>query len=187
VGRLESLVSDCIVLDDEYVPVLANFVQSTWFVDRFPVAPYLSVVGLPESVETTLLRLLSLVGRRSLLLADSFEAKVISLLEPPDDPALNSRCILVPMFESKSTTRVPTDEPRIQPQAAHLRAQLLTLRLENYSRIDRQSKLTRPGRRLTRLEKVTVVNVVNVQTCNNCSECDMANGMKRTKTSISRW
>ena len=163
-GSLESLISKCVCVDEKYVPVLANFVISTWVVDRFLVAPYLSVVGLPQSGKTTLLRLLSLVCRRSLLVSDisaasfywacarfmatilidetgtagnnrvlrhmlrsgtthdvlairpnaglhSFGAKVISWLEPPDDPALNSRCILIPMFESKSSTLVEIGDP----------------------------------------------------------------------------
>src|SRR5260370_18544868 len=68
--RLESLISQCIAVDEQYVPVLADFALSTWLVDRFSVAPYLSVVGLPQSGKTTLLKVLSLVCRRSLLIAD---------------------------------------------------------------------------------------------------------------------
>ncbi len=186
--RLESLISQCVAVDEKYVPVLADFVLSTWFVDRLSVAPYLSVVGLPQSGKTTLLRVLSLVCRRSLLIADitsasfyracaqfmptilideagsirsnrtlrhilrfgttrdvlavrkncilhSFGAKVISWLEPPDDAALNSRCVLIPMFESKSTALVRADEPRVQQMAADLQAQLLRFRLENYKAV----------------------------------------------------
>jgi hypothetical protein len=70
VTGLESFIKLCIALDEKYVPVLANFVLSTWFVDRFLVAPYLSVVGLPQSGKTTLLKLLKLVCRRSLLVSD---------------------------------------------------------------------------------------------------------------------
>ncbi len=186
--RLESLISQCIAVDEQYVPVLADFALSTWLVDRFSVAPYLSVVGLPQSGKTTLLKVLSLVCRRSLLIADitsrgfyqactrfmptmlidetgtaannrtlrhilrsgttrdvfavrrdysfhSYGAKVVSWLEPPDDPALNSRCILVRMFENKSTTLVGTDEPEVQQLAAHLQAQLLRFRLENFKTV----------------------------------------------------
>jgi hypothetical protein len=61
-----------------------------------------------------------------------YGAKIISWLEPPDDTALNSRCILIPMFESKSTTLVRADEPNVQRMAADLQAQLLRFRLENY-------------------------------------------------------
>ena len=185
---LESLISQCIGVDEQYIPVLADFALSTWLVDRFSVAPYLSVVGLPQSGKTTLLKVLSLVCRRSLLIADitsrgfyqactrfmptmlidetgtaannrtlrhilrsgttrdvfavrrdysfhSYGAKVVSWLEPPDDPALNSRCILVRMFENKSTTLVGTDEPEVQQLAAHLQAQLLRFRLENFKTV----------------------------------------------------
>ena len=187
--RLESLISQCVAVDKKYLPVLADFVLSTWFVDRFSVAPYLSVVGLPQSGKTTLLRVLSLVCRRSLLIADitsasfyhacarfmstmlidetgsirsnrtlrhmlrsgttrdvlavrknqifhSYGAKVISWLEQPDDTALNSRCILIPMFESKSTALCGTDEPKMQQMAADFQAQLLRFRLENYKTVE---------------------------------------------------
>ena len=183
--RLESLVSQCVAINERYLPVLADFVLSTWLVDRLEVAPYLSVVGLPQSGKTTLLRVLSLVCRRPLLITDitsesfyhtcarfmptmlidemgsigsnrtlrrmlrsgttrdglavrknrifhCYGAKVISWLEPPDDAALNSRCVLIPMFESNSTALCRTDEAKVQKLTADLQAQLLTFRLENY-------------------------------------------------------
>ena len=182
---LESLISQCIAVDEKYVPVLANFVLSTWFVDRFLVAPYLSVVGLPQSGKTTLLRLLNLVCRRSLLVADissasfywacakfmatilidetgtagnnralrhmlrsgttrdvlairrdsgfhSYGAKVVSWLEPPDDLPLNSRCILIPMFESKGVTLLEIGNTQIRQLADSLQAQLLRFPLDNF-------------------------------------------------------
>jgi hypothetical protein len=185
---LESLISQCVSVDPKYAVVLADFVLSTWLVDRLGVAPYLSVVGLPQSGKTTLLSVLSLLCRRSLLIADitspsfyqacahfmptilideagsvdnnrtlrhilrsgtnrdvlavrrnrifhSYGAKVISWLEPPDDPALNSRCILIPMFESKSTALVRPDDPKVRQIAADLQAQLLRFRLENYKAV----------------------------------------------------
>jgi hypothetical protein len=186
--RLESLISQCIAVDEKYVSVLADFVMSTWFVDKLSVAPYLSVVGLPQSGKTTLLKLLSRVCRRSLLIADitsasfyractrfmptllideagtaannrtlrhilrsgttrdvlairkdysfhSYGAKVISWLESPDDAALNSRCVLIPMFESKSAALVRTEEPAVQQLALELQAQLLRFRFENYKSV----------------------------------------------------
>jgi hypothetical protein len=186
--RLESLISQCVAVDEKYVRVLADFVLSTWFVDRLDVAPYLSVVGLPQSGKTTLLKVLSLVCRRSLLIADvtsasfyqactrfvptilidetgsirsnrtlrhmlrsgttrdvlavrrnrifhCYGAKVISWLETPDDAALNSRCVLIPMFESKNSALVRLDEPKVQQMAADLQAQLLRFRLENYNAV----------------------------------------------------
>src|SRR6266481_6815380 len=186
--RLETFISQCVAVDEQHVAILADFVLSTWFIDRFSVAPYLSVIGLPQSGKTTLLRVLSLVCRRSLLIADitsagfyqacarfmptmlideagsirngrtlrhmlrsgttqdvlavrknrifhCYGAKVISWLEPPDDAALNSRCVLIPMFESKSTALCRTDEPKMQQLTAELQAQLLTFRLENYKTV----------------------------------------------------
>jgi hypothetical protein len=186
---LETLISQCVAVDEKYLPVLADFALSTWFVDRFSVAPYLSLVGLPQSGKTTLLKVLSLVCRRSLLIADitsasfyractrfmptmlidetatvandralrhilrsgttrdvaalrrnhtfhAYGAKVISWLEPPNDPALNSRCILIPMFESKSTALARADEPKVQQMAAQLQAQLLRFRFENYKSVE---------------------------------------------------
>jgi hypothetical protein len=186
--RLETLISQCVAVDEQHVAILADFVLSTWFIDRFSVAPYLSVVGLPQSGKTTLLRVLSLVCRRSLLIADitsasfyrscarfmptllidetatitnnrvlrhilrsgttrevvavrknhtfhSYGAKVLSWLEPPNDPALNSRCIFISMFESRSTALVRPEEPEVQQAAAGLQAQLLRFRFENYKTV----------------------------------------------------
>jgi len=186
--RLESLISECIAVDEKYVSVLADFVLSTWFVDRVLVTPYISVVGLPQSGKTTLVRVLRLVCRRSLLLSDitsaslyracarftptvlidetatvandrtlrhilrtgitrdtvavrrnqafhSYGAKVTSWLEPSNDPALNSRCIVIPMFESESTALVRTEEPAVQQLASDLQAQLLQFRFENYKKV----------------------------------------------------
>jgi hypothetical protein len=58
---LEDVISRCVAIQPKYVQVLADFVLSTWFVDRLPVAPYVAVVGLPQSGKTTLLKVLSLI------------------------------------------------------------------------------------------------------------------------------
>jgi hypothetical protein len=218
---LESLISQCIAIDEKYVPVLANFVLSTWFVDRFLVAPYLSVVGLPQSGKTTLLRLLSLVCRRSLLVSDissapfywacakflatilidetgtagnnqalrhmlrsgttrdvlairidsglhSYGAKAVSWLEPPDDPALNSRCILVPMFESERANLCGLDDPKIQQLANRVQAQLLRFRLDNFKKVH---PIPVPGDEILRprardiLRSLAAVHSQNSQRC----------------------
>ncbi len=59
-----------VALDYANLCVLALFVLSTWFVDRFEVAPYLLIVGPPQSGKTTLLNVLALLCRRSWLVGD---------------------------------------------------------------------------------------------------------------------
>lgn len=188
-SHLESLIAQCIGVESTYVSVLASFALSTWFVDRLTVAPYLSVVGLPQSGKTTLLRVLNLICRRPLLVADitsasfyracaqfmptmlideartirrgdtlrhmlrsgttrdvlsvlgsstfhAYGAKVISWLEPPDDPALNSRCVLIPMLETTRNDLRSPEDVEMEPLAATLQAQLLQFRFEHYRRVE---------------------------------------------------
>jgi hypothetical protein len=71
---LIKLIIKCVDIKYEYLPALVHFVLFTWVADRLPVAPYLSIVGLPQSGKTTLLRVLSLVCRRRLLTADTTSA-----------------------------------------------------------------------------------------------------------------
>lgn len=187
-GRVRDLLTYCLVLNEPYADILANFVLSTWVIDRLPVAPYASVVGLPASGKTTLLLVLRLVCRRSLLTADvssaalyaacgrftptllideaatqgnsrllrhllrsgttrdvvamrrnrtfhAFGAKVISWLEPPNDPALNSRCILIPMREASGANLLKPTDPRVEETAQELQKSLLQFRFEKYQAI----------------------------------------------------
>ncbi len=72
-------------LPDESVNLLSKFILSTWFPDRLPVAPYLWIVGPPESGKTTLLRFLHRVCRRAVLVGDLTAAslyQLTSLLRP---------------------------------------------------------------------------------------------------------
>jgi hypothetical protein len=184
-SRIERLLSQCVSVDAIHLQVLADFVLSTWLVDRFKMVPYLSVIGLPQSGKTTLLRVLSLVCRRPFLIADitsasfyracskfnptmlideagsvsnnpapryilragstrdvdsvqanhtfhAYGAKVLSWLEPPNDTALNSRCILIPMFETMRTDLLRPSDVHVEWEAARLQAQLLQFRFENY-------------------------------------------------------
>ena len=54
--------------------LLSSYVPYTWVADRLPTAVYLSVVGLPQSGKSTLLKLLSLLCRRALLVSDISQA-----------------------------------------------------------------------------------------------------------------
>src|SRR5262249_47700347 len=62
-------------------------------------------------------------------------AKVVCWRELPDDAALNSRCIILPMHAvNDAALRLP-DDPEIVSAAAKLQSQLLYYRLANYDRI----------------------------------------------------
>lgn len=60
----------CVDLDHLYRCWLSYWVLSTWFIERLPVAPYLALVGPPQSGKTTILRVLNLLCRRSLFTTD---------------------------------------------------------------------------------------------------------------------
>jgi hypothetical protein len=59
----------------------------------------------------------------------SYGARVVSWIELPDDPALNSRCILIPMKSCKRTNLLAPKDPRILHMAAKLQRQLLQFRI----------------------------------------------------------
>lgn len=186
--RLIDLVHRCAQIPELYDVIVASFVLSTWIVDRLAVAPYLLVVGLPQSGKTTLMQVLRLVCRRAILTADissaafyracvrftptllidetgtpgnnrflrhllrigstrdvvtmrknqtfsAYGAKVISWPEPPDDPALMTRCILIPMSETRRSDLVNPTDTRIEKLAADLRMELLQLRFDIYNSV----------------------------------------------------
>ncbi len=181
------LISRCVSVKEMDLAVLVLFVFATWFADGLAIAPYLSVVGLPQSGKTTLLRVLRLVCRRPLLTGDitsaafcracerlsptlwiddagaledrrvlyhllrmgttrevlavrknqvfdTFGPKVLCWLEPPDDAALNSRCVQIQMTEANTNLDRPTDS-ELEELAAELQAQLLDFRFENYKTV----------------------------------------------------
>ncbi|MGA8013851.1 MAG: hypothetical protein WB949_15590 [Candidatus Acidiferrales bacterium] len=85
VRRIQLLLQKCLDLEDEYPFLMACFIVSTWLIDCLPIAPYLALVGLPQSGKTTALTLLRLLCRRSLLTADITSAafyRACDLLNP---------------------------------------------------------------------------------------------------------
>jgi hypothetical protein len=183
--QIDSVLSRCIDLQEKYRFLLASFVLSTWFVERLPVAPYVALVGLPRSGKSTVLKVLSLLCRRSLLTADitsaafyrvcdrlmptllidetgtagerkqlfhllrtgisrdvialrkdqsfsAFGAKVVSWIELPNDAALNSRCVMIPLHETRRSDLKRPMDGCILEAAEDLQKQLLHYRLEKY-------------------------------------------------------
>ena len=179
------VILDCVEITPEDAILVAAFVMSTWCIESLPVAPYLALVGLPQSGKTTLLQVLNLLCRRPLLTADitsaafyevyeklsptllvdetltagkqrelfhllrtgttrgavtlrkgrSFKAsgpKVISWTELPNDAALNSRCVIIPMQETSRTDLTKPTDQKVLDATDVLRKQLLQYRLENY-------------------------------------------------------
>jgi len=62
----------------------------------------------------------------------AFGAKVVSWTELPNDPALNSRCITIPMYETRlSDLKRPTDRDIVEA-AEDLQKRLLQYRLEKF-------------------------------------------------------
>jgi hypothetical protein len=62
----------------------------------------------------------------------SYGARVVSWLELPNDAALNSRCVIIPMTSCTRTDLLTPDDPRVQRAAQKLQRQLLQFRLLNY-------------------------------------------------------
>jgi hypothetical protein len=203
ISDISQLILRCVAVSDVDASLLAHFVLSTWLIDRLPVAPYLALVGPPQSGKTTLLRVLHLLCRRSLFASDAtsvtllyachqlhptllidetssienpvalrrllrigntpgslalrhkqawnvFGAKVICWRELPDDAALNSRCILLPMHGVNDPALRLPDDPEIVSAAEALQSQLLYFRLANYDNVavrNVELKVALPARR----------------------------------------
>ena len=83
-----ALVLCCVDVNEKDAILIAAFVMSTWFIESLPIAPYLALVGLPRSGKTTLLQVLNLVCRRSLLTADITSAAFYEVYEKLDPTLL---------------------------------------------------------------------------------------------------
>ena len=62
--QIVSLLKRCLDLTNRDHGLLAIFVLSTWFIDKFRVAPYLALVGLPRSGKSTAFAVLRLLSAR---------------------------------------------------------------------------------------------------------------------------
>jgi len=183
VQQIRSIFTQCLDLDEVRSFLLSTFVLSTWFIERLPVAPYVALIGLPQSGKSAVLKVLRLLCRRALLTGDitsaalyeicdrltptllidetstigqkrvlfhllrtgntrdliamrrgrsfkAFGAKVISWIELPNDSALNSRCIQIPLCETHRTDLKRPTDPEIVRAADDLQKQLLQFRFE---------------------------------------------------------
>jgi hypothetical protein len=183
--QIDSIFSQCVDLDENHRFLLSCFVLSTWLVDRLPIAPYVALLGLPGSGKTTVLKILRLLCRRSLLTADitsaafyhicdritptllidetatvrekqalfhllrvgtnrdvvafcgdrsfnAYGAKVVCWTELPEDEALNSRCLIIPLQRSTRTDLTRPTAPEIVAAADDLQQQLLNHRFNYY-------------------------------------------------------
>jgi hypothetical protein len=90
-GRLNVLLSDLratirefMEISDRNILLIQSFILANWFPDLFNSVPYLWLIGPPGSAKTTLLRLLSCVCRRALLVGDIRAAALYQLVDSLD-------------------------------------------------------------------------------------------------------
>jgi len=77
----------------------------------------------------------NLLAKRMHRTGHSFGPKVLSSLGPPDDPALLSRCIRIPMTETSRTDLIKPTDPRLLQLTDEFQKQLLEFRLAHYKSI----------------------------------------------------
>ena len=65
----------------------------------------------------------------------AYGPKVLAWLELPNDPALNSRCIIIPTHKTTRTDLKSPNDPNVLRFAEKVRMRLLQFRLENYKRL----------------------------------------------------
>jgi len=94
-GELKELLSDLRTLIKEFVEIsdrdfllVQSFILADWFPDLFESVPYLWLIGPPGSAKTTLLRLLSCLCRRALLVGDIRAAALYQLVDSLDSTLL---------------------------------------------------------------------------------------------------
>jgi hypothetical protein len=69
-NNIDLFISRCLDINARDRFMMTCFVLCTWVVDRLPLAPYVALVGLPQSGKTTAMKVLQLLCRRGLLTSD---------------------------------------------------------------------------------------------------------------------
>jgi hypothetical protein len=77
--QIRNVLETYVEITAEAAFLVAAFILSTWFADRFWIVPYLSICGLPESGKTTLLRILHCLCRRGIHAAAITRASIYRL------------------------------------------------------------------------------------------------------------
>jgi hypothetical protein len=75
------------------------------------------------------------VAIRKNMAFNAYCPKVVCWTELPDDQALNSRCVIIPLQESERTDLLRVTDPKIQTDADNARQMLQQYRLENFNRL----------------------------------------------------
>jgi hypothetical protein len=75
------------------------------------------------------------VAIRKNMAFNAYCPKVVCWTELPDDQALNSRCVIIPLQESERTDLLRVTDPKIQADADDARQMLQQYRLENFNRL----------------------------------------------------
>ncbi len=94
-GELHELLADLrtaikqfMEIPDRELLLIQSFLLADWFPDLFESVPYLWLIGPPGSAKTTLLRLLSCLCRRALLVGDIRAAALYQLVDSLDSTLL---------------------------------------------------------------------------------------------------
>ena len=75
------------------------------------------------------------VAIRKNMAFNAYCPKVVCWTELPNDQALNSRCVIIPLQESERTDLLRVTDPKIQADADNARQMLQQYRLENFNRL----------------------------------------------------
>jgi hypothetical protein len=113
----------------------------------------------------------------------AFGPKVISCTELPNDAALNSRCVIIPMQETTRTNLAKPTDKKMRDMADKLRQQLLKYRFENYHSLH-LPKVEGDERLYSRTRDLYQALVLPLG--NNADLCQLLVGLFETQQDINR-